>query len=71
MQNKKFYIGNNSYDFIFRRISMAKKNKNKCDEQFKTLALAENESREKDTNVSHPSEKNVEEAKEFVDSNEK
>ena len=50
---------------------MAKKNKNKCDEQFKTLALAENESREKDTNVSHPSEKNVEKAKEFVDSNEK
>ena len=50
---------------------MAKKKKNKCDKQFKTLALAENDSREKDTNVSCPSEKNVEEAKKFVDSNEK
>lgn len=50
---------------------MAKKNKNKCGEQFKPFALKENNSREKGTNVSHPSEKSVEEAKEFVDSNEK
>lgn len=50
---------------------MAKKDKKKIDQQFKTLAMAENKSREKKTNISHPSEKNIEEAKEFVDSNEK
>ena len=45
--------------------------KNKFNKQFKTLALSNDEKKENDTQVSHPSEKNVEEAKKFVDSNEK
>ena len=44
---------------------------NKLGKQFKTLALADDKQKESDTQVSHPSEKNIEEAKKFVDANEK